>query len=199
MIVPAMLIGLAVGWLAPAAPESGDGSLGAQVEAILAELERADASWPDDVVAAVRSALAGGQARAIHKALADRVFLDVTINPEGRVKVARGPAAATLRQGRTTRVLVKVENLSGGRQRLQPQGAYAGGGENPFTLDFPSHDGLTPELVGLEVEYRLLAVTASRPGRHELTVSMEAGQGTQDLGFRAQAPVLFMVEAEAGK
>ena len=38
------------------------------------------------------------------------VLLAVTINPEERVKVARGPAAAVLQQGGYTPVLVKVIN-----------------------------------------------------------------------------------------
>ena len=198
MIVQA-LIGLALGVIVPLAPDSGETPLGRQVGAILTELERADAAWPADSVEAVRAAVAGRDVRATHQALAGHVFLEVAVNPEGRVKVGRGPAGARLSQNRPALFLVRVENQSGGRQRLAAQGSYAGGGGNPFALAFRSSGTLAPDLTGVDVEYRLLAVTAREPGRHELTVSVEAGQGTQDLGFRAQTPVLFLVDAAAKK
>ena len=34
---------------------------------------------------------------------------------------------------------------------------------------------------------------SSEAGRREATISFDVGQGTQDLGFRAEAPVLFDV------
>jgi hypothetical protein len=44
------------------------------------------------------------------------------------------------------------------------------------------------------VEYRLLLLTASKPGLFEVVFSMEAGQGTQDLGFRGETPLLLRVK-----
>ena len=59
------------------------------------------------------------------------MLLAVHINPEARVKVARGPAPAVLQQAGYTPVLVKIVNESGGTQRLRigsPQSGpvYAG-------------------------------------------------------------------------
>ncbi len=163
----------------------------AQVEAALAALGQ---PLPAETVKALRT----GDAAAIHDALGDHALLVVSINPEGRVKLARGPAEATLVRGQRRFAVVKVLNASGAQQRLTVRGKYAGAAENPFAVAFVTHGGVSPDLTGLGVEYRLMAVTASAAGRHELTVVVEAGQGTQELGFRGEAPALFTVR-EAGK
>ena len=70
-----------------------------------------------------------GQARnatRLQELLDPRVLLVVHINPEARVKVARGPAPAVLQQAGYTPVLVKVVNESRGTQRLRI-GEPAGG------------------------------------------------------------------------
>jgi hypothetical protein len=61
-------------------------------------------------------------------------------------------------------------------------------------VEFATIGKITPELTGRPVEYRLLRVTCSAGGKRELTVSFDAGQGTQDLGFRGEVPVLFAVK-----
>jgi hypothetical protein len=53
---------------------------------------------------------------------------------------------------------------------------------------------MTTNLSGLEVEYALALVYSSEAGRREATLTFDAGQGTQDLGFRAEVPVLFTVK-----
>ena len=50
---------------------------------------------------------------------------------------------------------------------------------------------MTPDLSGLEVEYAIALIYSSEAGRREATIGVDAGQGTQDLGFRAEVPVLF--------
>ena len=49
-------------------------------------------------------------------------------------------------------------------------------------------------LSGLEVEYALALIYSSEAGRREATIAFDVGQGTQDLGFRAEVPVLFTVK-----
>jgi hypothetical protein len=39
----------------------------------------------------------------------------------------------------------------------------------------------------------LLRLKALEAGKREATLKFDAGQGTQDLGFRAEVPVLFTV------
>lgn len=119
----------------------------------------------------------------------DEVFLVVTINPEGRVKVARGAFVPTLEMGKPTLAWLRVENHSGGRQLLEAHGRYAGAKASPFRLEVVSGT-----LSGREVEYRRLRITCARAGKRELTIAFEAGQGTQDIGFRGEVPVLFDVK-----
>ena len=124
---------------------------------------------------------------------ADRsAALVLTINPEGRVKATRGPAAARLNAGVAAPLLVKIVNHSGGQPRLQVRHDYPGAAKSPFAFAFRTEAG-GAELSGTLVEYRLLAATCAAAGRHEATLAFDAGQGTQDLGFRGEAPILFTV------
>ena len=52
---------------------------------------------------------------------------------------------------------------------------------------------MTTNLSGLEVEYAIALVYSSDAGKREATIGFDIGQGTQDLGFRAEVPVLFDV------
>lgn len=131
---------------------------------------------------------------AIQKALDPHALLVVTINPEGRVKANRGLGTLALRRGEAGYALVKIVNQSGGKQRLKAKGEYTGAAESPFTLDWPDRADLKPDLSGELVEYRILKVQCKEAGKRELTISFEAGQGTQDLGFRGEVPVLFDVK-----
>ena len=134
--------------------------------------------------------------KAIHDALGEHVFAKVTISPEGRVKVGRGPAEAALSWKKPGRFLVQIENQSGGQQRLKLLGTYTGDAENPFALSIRKAGLFGTDLLGLPVEYRLIEVTSAKAGKHELTITVEAGQGSQDLGFRAEVPILFSVETK---
>ena len=53
---------------------------------------------------------------------------------------------------------------------------------------------MTANLSGLEVEYAVALIYSSEAGRREATLTVDAGQGTQDLGFRAEVPILFTVK-----
>jgi hypothetical protein len=116
------------------------------------------------------------------------VFLVVTINPEGRVKVARGGRVPDLKRGDPSLAWIKIENHSGGRQLLKARGTYSGAKDNPFRLEV-----MSGTLRGHEVEYRRMRITCTKAGKRELTIAFEAGQGTQDIGFRGETPVLFEV------
>lgn len=118
----------------------------------------------------------------------------VSINPESRVKAARGPAAAVLVRGRARVVLVKVVNEAGatpalavGGDELRAPGKADAGHWLEATL-------LTKKpLGGCKLEYVPLRLTAHETGKREATLKFDAGQGTQDLGFRAEVPILFRV------
>jgi hypothetical protein len=52
---------------------------------------------------------------------------------------------------------------------------------------------LAARLSGLLVEYRVIELYARTPGKHEAKLAFDVGQGTQDLGFRNEANILFDV------
>lgn len=135
----------------------------------------------------------------------------VNINPESRVKVAPGPAAAELIQHGWRVFLVKVHNEAGVTAPLRvssPQAAplHKRSSSSPEPkqsitsqqaadrwLDASLYDAqpLNKTLSGLEVEYRLLELYSRDAGRREATLAFDVGQGTQDLGFRNEINVLF--------
>jgi hypothetical protein len=50
---------------------------------------------------------------------------------------------------------------------------------------------LKKELSGLELEYGIIQLYSRDRGRREATLSFNVGQGTQDIGFRSEVPILF--------
>jgi hypothetical protein len=137
----------------------------------------------------------------------------VSINPEARVKVARGDAAAELIQGGWSSFLIKVHNDANVTAQLKV--------ESPNTLPpihAPSHNPrvkkedvitpgesasrfmemhiyrnrpLLPSLSGLSLEYAVLQIYSKEAGRREAEIGFNVGQGTQDIGFRNTIPILF--------
>ena len=78
--------------------------LAANIERVLRALESLGSPLPGDLAAALARAGAARDASALQRLLDPHVLLAVTINPEERVKVGRGPAAAVLQQGGYTPV-----------------------------------------------------------------------------------------------
>ena len=194
--------------------------LAANVLRVLEALETLGAPMPGALRAALTRAAAERGAARLQELLDSRVLLVVHLNPEARVKVVRGPAAARLQQAGYTPVLIKVLNESGGTQRLRlgsPQAGpvYAGMSrlagermqqhhlrENENTagrtdrfldLEMFTAPPMTANLSGLAVEYAVALIYSAESGRREATLTAAAGQGTEDLGFRAEVPVLFDV------
>ncbi|HWG46209.1 MAG TPA: hypothetical protein VN688_25840 [Gemmataceae bacterium] len=136
--------------------------------------------------------------RAVQKLLDPHCLLAVSINPESRVKAMRGPAIAKLRQNEETIVLLKIHNDGGVTHQLRlrgPEITRAGErGEDRWlravlVVDAP----FGAKLSGRRLEYRLLRLTPREAGKREATFQFDVGQGTQDLGFRAEVPVLFSI------
>jgi len=195
--------------------------LAANVQRLVEALDYLGAPWPAELR---RDLVRAGQARdakTLQEQMDARVLLAVHINPEARVRVARGPAPAVLQQAGYTPVIVKIVNESAGSQRLRigsPQAGpvYAGMAqlsadrmqqqllrENENTdrrtdrfleLEMFTAAPMTANLSGLEVEYAIALMYSSEAGRREATIAFDVGQGTQDLGFRAEVPVLFHVK-----
>jgi hypothetical protein len=62
-----------------------------------------------------------------------------------------------------------------------------------LALDTFDKPPMTPALSGLAVEYRLVQLYGRDAGRREATLAADVGQGSQDIGFRNDAPILFTV------
>jgi hypothetical protein len=166
-----------------------------------APLSKADAD-------AIKAAAKDRDAAKLQELLDPHVLVQVTVNPESRVKAARGPAAAKLQQNGFVPVLLKVVNEAGAKGKLNvtsPQagpifsGGFAGNKGKPdkdhfLDTEMYTKPPMTETLGGLKAEYVLLLLYSSEAGKREVTLAFDVGQGTQDLGFRGEVPVLFDVK-----
>lgn len=193
--------------------------LAAATSRLLEALQFQGTPLPDADTAALQQVLKSGTGRegviAIQKILDPHCLALVRINPESRVSVAAGSTPKQLIQQGWRTFLVKVHNEAGVTGELKvgsPQSGPTyqqgkGPRERPQTVDklvtaqesegrFLDIDAtqsqpLTPNLSGLSVEYRLVQLFSRDKGDREATLIVDVGQGTQDLGFRNETPMLF--------
>lgn len=204
----------------PSLPVEGQ-PLAANVERVVEALESLGNPLSPELRTQLTQAVRDREAAVIQNVLDTQVLFVVSINPEHRVKVTRGPVRARLVRGGYTPFLVKVLNEAVTTERLRvtsPQGGavYAGASlpilerqqqtelssdenlqkrsDRFLDLEMSSAPPLTPQLTGLPVEYALVQIAASETGTREATIIFDIGQGTQDLGFRSEVPVLFDVQ-----
>ena len=138
---------------------------------------------------------------AMQKLLDPLCLVGVTINPESRVKGTRGAAAAELTVEAACVFLVKVQNDAGVTQALTLSSPNVAGSLKQTAADrwlhavFHAGDAKAPprKLSGHEVEYLILVCQARESGKREAKLIFDVGQGTQDLGFRAEVPILFTI------
>jgi hypothetical protein len=172
---------------------------------LLDAVHKLDTALPADTVRAVRALIdqktpddPQAATRAVQKLLDEHCLVGVNINPESRVKAVRGPRRAELVRDRAVFVLVKVHNDGGVTHALaatSPQKVTPGKKDRDCWLELAVVDRkpFASRLSGGKVEYRLLELTARQPGKREATLAFDVGQGTQDLGYRAEVPILFTV------
>jgi hypothetical protein len=182
--------------------------LGANAKRLLDALDFLGAPLPKDDADAIKAAAKDRDAAKLQQLLDPHVLVQVTINPESRVKAARGPAAAKLQQNGFVPVLLKVVNEAGVKAKLNvtsPQagpifsGGFAGNKVKPdkdhfLDLETYTKPPMTDSLSGLKAEYLILLIYSSEAGKREVTLRFDVGQGTQDLGFRGEVPVLFDIK-----
>jgi hypothetical protein len=140
----------------------------------------------------------------------------VHINPEARVKVAPGPAAAELIQSGWKTFLVKVHNeaavtsplevespnaqpalhRSTGAHNVRPENVISEGelAQRFLELTMYRRRPLLERLSGLELEYAVLQAYTTATGKREANIGFHVGQGTQDIGFRNAIDVLFDIK-----
>src|SRR5262245_24341582 len=194
--------------------------LAANVGRVVRAMEYLGAPFTERTVFALGRAGTARDAEAIQRQLDAHVLLVITINPEERVKVGRGPVAAALQQGGFTPVLVKVINEAATTKPLRISSPQSGpvtagaadlsmkrqdqrhlkAGEAPggvpgrfLQAEMYTSQPMTPNLSGLRVEYVLALLYSTESGKREAAIGFDVGQGTQDLGFRGEVPVLFDV------
>jgi hypothetical protein len=121
-------------------------------------------------------------------------LVGVHINPETRVKVARGPLRPVLVERGWRAFLVKVRNEAGTTAALRATGARA----THHWLEVSMFDDppMSACLSGRELEYRIVRLYSHEAGRREASLAFDVGQGTQDLGFRNEVPILFDCRAD---
>jgi len=195
--------------------------LAANARRVVSALSSLGTPLPDSVRHPLERAIDGNDAGEIQKHLDTSVLLVVEINPEERVKVARGPAAAVLQQIGFTPVLVKVLNASTATRRLRISSPQAGAvyagvaklsmerqqslelieNENKradrgrfLAVEMANQPPLTDRLSGLEAEYTIALILSTEAGQREATIGFDLGQGEQDLGSRGEVPILFKVK-----
>ncbi|MBA4067593.1 MAG: hypothetical protein C0501_28590 [Isosphaera sp.] len=183
--------------------------LAANAARLVKALDFLGAPLPAGPAKALAKAIDDKDPKAVQQLLDKHVLFVVGINPESRVKVARGPADATIQQAGWTPVLVKVVNESTVKKPLRilsPQAGEVYSGrqdKNPkddpriverfLALEMYTAPPMTADLSGLGVEYAIGLVYSSEAGKREATIGFDVGQGNQDLGFRGETPVLFEV------
>jgi hypothetical protein len=195
--------------------------LAANVSRLVEALDFLGASLPPDVQKSLAEAAQMPDAARLQQVLDKHALFIVELNPESRVKARRGPARAVLQQGGHTPVIVKVVNLSTVTKELRvssPQAGQVYAGMTPLSakrmqrerlrevevktdntnhfldLEMVTSPPMTPYLSGLEVEYALALIHSRDAGKREATVAFDVGGTTQDLGFRAEVPVLFDIQ-----
>jgi hypothetical protein len=206
LVLPFMLLA-SVAQAQKLEPVEADGQpVAANVHRLLQALEFLGAPLPAETNTALAAAIKNRDAKKIQELIDPQVLIQVTLNPESRVKVARGPAAATLQQGGFVPVVIKVINDSTVKKTLQitsPQSGtfFAGGGarakegsrDHFLQAEMFTSPPMTAMLSGLKLEYAIALIYSHEAGQREATIGFDVGQGTQDLGFRGEVPILFDV------
>ena len=185
----------------PAVDEADFAALQRQCVSLVAVADKAKGLIPQKSVEELRrlareDAKAAGGAERVQKLLDTLCLVGVSINPESRVKAARGPASAELRRGEEVFVLVRVHNDAGVTNRLELTGQQLRDETNKsgwLEASVFTPAPLPKTLDGGKLQYFVLRLKAHEAGKREATLKFDVGQGTQDLGFRAEVPILFVV------
>src|SRR5205814_681349 len=195
--------------------------LSANITRVLQALQFLGTPLSGDTIKEVEAAAQALDADRLQDLLDPHVLLAVTINPESRVKVQRGPAKARLQQAGFTPVLVKVINQSSLTRELRivsPQSGQVYAGMTPLSaqrlqrtqlnetmdksavpgrfleLEMCARPPMTPTLSGLRAEYAIVLIYSSEYGAREAPIGFGVGQGNQDLGFRGEVRVVFDIQ-----
>ena len=123
-------------------------------------------------------------------------LVTVTISPEARVKAAAEDCARTLQQGVWREFTVVIANTAGITAPLVVECPQAMTGPTDTTRDRWLEFALSPAgpLTGKPQETRTLRLRSRDAGVRAAVLNFNAGQGTQDLGFRSDVMLSFKIE-----
>ena len=123
-------------------------------------------------------------------------LVTVTISPEARVKAAAEDCARTLQQGEWREFTIAIENTAGITAPLVVECPQAMTGPADTTRDRWLELALSPigPLTGKPQETRTLRLRSRDAGVRVAVLIFNAGQGTQDLGFRSDVMLSFKIE-----
>ena len=189
--------------------------LASATQRLIEALDYLGSPLSEDDLSAIKEALVSEnpeQAIAdIQKTLDAYCVAGVNINPESRVKVKEGPVKKELMQQGWRTFLVKVHNEAGVTAPLAAESENAAplykrstGSPDPemtvpeseiphrfLDIAVYANPPLKAGLSGLELEYRVIQLYSRDEGKREATLGFNVGQGTQDIGFRGEVPILF--------
>ncbi len=179
--------------------------LSAQIKRVLDAMDYQGAPLPAADRQAIESIPPGAEDAGVRvqEVLDRHCLFFVNINPEMRVKVAAGPARPVLSEQGWRQFLVKVQNEAGATAALRASSRNAQRLFNSPAGDVPDRwlelqmfdaQPLKATLSGLELEYRVIQLYSRDAGKREAKFSFDVGQGTQDIGFRNEADILFTCE-----
>jgi hypothetical protein len=154
-----------------------------------------------------------GALAEIQRILDPHCLLAIRINPESRISVERAAAPARLVEQGWRAYLVKVRNEAGvtgvlSLESPQARPVYRRGTglamapqsvrpadvtDRWLDLDTYGQKPMEPPLSGLDLEYRIVLLYSRDRGRREAQIGASLGPGTEDIGFRNRAAVLFEV------
>lgn len=145
---------------------------------------------------AVREAIQKAETRQeTRQALRPMLLASVQINPESRVKISAELSRIEVRKGVPQRFFLHIENLAGTTAplKLRYEDITLEASQEVDWLEIRLIDDpwVSPILSGAEEEYKVVEVVAKHDDLREIRIFAEAGQGTQDLGFRAMADILI--------
>ena len=191
--------------------------LRAQVKRVVEALSYVGAQLTKDEQASLAKLSAGNDddyAVAVQSLFAARTLAEIHINPESRVKVTAGSAKPLLVQSGWTVFLIRVHNEAGitaplrfnspqnGPVYIRSRGQHAPDEKRITSNDVKDRwlalqsfdkQPLTDKLSGLLLEYRIVGIYSRDAGQREAVLTFDAGQGTQDLGFRSSVAILFTI------
>ena len=206
LAVGTLLVGttLSLSALPPIVPIGDLQPFQAQIRRVIDALERVGAPITGAERAALDSALAESHpemsAAKLQAVLDHRVLALVHVNPEMRVKVVWMKSQPELMEGGWRPYLIKVHNESGTTAELRVASEQSERLHNSpaskladrwLALERYIGQPLKRELGGLPLEYTVLELYSRDAGMREAKLVFDVGQGTQDLGFRSEAHILF--------